>query len=1000
MAKNLKNSKITNKLLGWFLLVALVPLAIVGYISYSNSATAIKKEVINNLVTIAENKADHINAYFKERKNDIAVLIQDSHIFNAFEKFSTAFEVGIDSSEYRNFDQILRVELAAYKEVYGYYDIFLISPEGDIVFTILHEPDFGTNLLTGPYKKTELAKVFRRSYTQLQTQISDFKIYKPSNDKPAAFIAAPVVKKGKLLGVFVAQLDINQINELAQDFTGLGKTGETVIASLTEGCVLFLTPLRHDPNAALKRRVILGTDTALPIQKAVNGQRGVGFYHDYLNQEVLAVWRYLPQLRWGMVVKINTAEAFVPIVELAHLFLIIGLLTVFGVVIIALFVSKTISQPIVKLTEATELMTAGNLNVKAEIDTNDEIGQLAQSFNNMITERKQTEIALCEKEEFLRLVLDNIPQYIFWKNINSIYLGCNQRFADMMQLKNTSDIVGKIDDDFNWTKQVKEDFCKADHRVIKSNTPEYHIVEQVFQIGNKPRWLETNKVPLHDITGKVIGVLCTAADITERKQAELKLQQAKETAEQAKSEAEIANKAKSTFLANMSHELRTPLNGILGYTQILKRDKTLNAQHQEAIAVIHRSGEYLLTLINDILDIAKIEANRIELYPTEFHFDDFLQSIVEIFQMRVKQKGISFIYEKLSHLPKGVYADEKRLRQILINLLSNAIKFTKVGGISLKVGYHNRKIRFQVEDTGVGIAPKELDKIFHPFQRVGDQSLQIEGTGLGLSITKKLVEMMGGELHVESTLGKGSIFWIMLDLPEMLDFVESKKVDKSNIVGFQGQLRKILIIDDKEANRAILVDLLTPLGFEVIEAIDGQDGLSKARKYMPDLIVMDLIMPIMDGFEATRHIRQSPELKDIIIIMASASVFECHKQQSTEAGCNDFIAKPIHVEELLKLLEKYLELVWIYEENSTNTIDKDIIDEQEDTPPVKLSKEQSATLFKLVMLGDVVGIIELMDEWEQSNKTLSSFANKVRELAETFEIEKLHELVEQDMDTH
>jgi signal transduction histidine kinase len=482
----------------------------------------------------------------------------------------------------------------------------------------------------------------------------------------------------------------------------------------------------------------------------------------------------------------------------------------------------------------------------------------------------------------------------------------------------------------------------------------------------------------------------------EERTAELAI--AKEKAEQAQAIAEKANHAKSKFIANMSHELRTPLNGILGYAQILNHDENLNPIQKEAISVIHSSGEYLLTLISDILDMSKIEADRIELCPSDFHFGDFLQSVVDLFKMRAKQKGISFIYEKLSHLPTGVHADEKRLRQILINLLNNAIKFTEKGCVSFKVGYHNGKLRFLVEDTGVGIATKELDQIFQPFLQVGDKNLRAEGTGLGLSITKKLVEIMGGKLHVNSTLGKGSAFWMTLDLLEVSDLVKSGKADEQNIVGYHGQSRHILVADDKEANRAVLINQLAPLGFEITEAVDGQDCVNKACEYCPDLILIDLVMPIMDGFEASRQIRRMPDLKEVIILMASASVFDCHKQQSMEACCNDFIAKPIYAEELFKLLEKYLGLTWIYdtEEVGTSKPGVEIIEQAEDARPlVGLSQEQAAILFDLGMKGDLDSIVERLDEFEQMDQRLTPFANQIRELAKNFEEEKICDLIEQ-----
>jgi len=480
-------------------------------------------------------------------------------------------------------------------------------------------------------------------------------------------------------------------------------------------------------------------------------------------------------------------------------------------------------------------------------------------------------------------------------------------------------------------------------------------------------------------------------EINDRKQIEQILFHAKEAAES-------ANKAKSTFLANMSHELRTPLNGILGYTQILKRDKSLSDKHQDSITVIHRCGEYLLTLISDILDLSKIEADRIELYPTDFCLDDFLDDIVEIFEMRVKQKEIYFSYQKLSHLPEAVHADEKRLRQIIINLLSNAVKFTKEGGVSFRVGYHNGKIRFQVEDTGVGIAKNEIQYIFQPFKQVGDQNTRAEGTGLGLSITKKLVKMMGGELYVESTLGKGSIFWMEIDLPIAKSFVKINDNNEPIILGFKGEKRRILIVDDKEPNRTFLFNLLNPLGFEIIEAVNGKECVDKTVKYKPDLILIDLVMPIMDGFEATRQIRHIPEVKDTTIIMVSAGVFESHKEQSIDAGCDEFLPKPIHDKDLLKLLEKYLDLTWSYEKSQhkkeTNKIESDSNTDKVVMPNPK----QMEILFDLAMMGDLEGIVEKLEEFKKVNQALTPFTTKILKLVDQCEAEKVYDLIEQYME--
>ncbi|HEY9634235.1 MAG TPA: AAA family ATPase [Coleofasciculaceae cyanobacterium] len=490
--------------------------------------------------------------------------------------------------------------------------------------------------------------------------------------------------------------------------------------------------------------------------------------------------------------------------------------------------------------------------------------------------------------------------------------------------------------------------------------------------------------------------------------------------QRAEKAADAANHAKSEFLANMSHELRTPLNGILGYTQILKKDKTLTGQQKNGIGIIHQCGEHLLTLINDILDLSKIEARRMELYPKEFYFPEFIETLTEICRIRAEQKGISLIYKSLSPLPKIIQADEKRLRQILLNLLSNAVKFTEKGSITFKIGYvmeprdgkpgisnantqsksqtsPTPQLRFQVEDTGIGIAPEQLEEIFLPFQQVGEDSRKTEGTGLGLTISRQLVEMMGASLKVKSTLGKGSIFWLDLDLPEVSLGANMTNLHERNIIGFNGSKRKVLVVDDQWANRSVLVNLLEPLGFEVLEATNGQDGLSKAREFKPDVIFMDLVMPVLDGFEATRRIRMLPDLHTVVVISISASVFALDQQQSQEVGCNDFIAKPIREAELLEKLQVHLGLEWVYEQKDEVERIKDEVERTKDgnislhtsdfalegaivAPPA----EELAVLLDLAMRGDLRGIVEQATRLEALDQQWVPFATHLRQLAKSF----------------
>jgi PAS domain S-box-containing protein len=491
--------------------------------------------------------------------------------------------------------------------------------------------------------------------------------------------------------------------------------------------------------------------------------------------------------------------------------------------------------------------------------------------------------------------------------------------------------------------------------------------------------------------------IAISRDITERKQADDRAKKLMQEMTKAKLAAETANRAKSTFLANMSHELRTPLNAILGYAQILKRDTTLNEQQHESVKIMQRSGEYLLNLINDILDLSKIEADRIEFYPVEFHLRDFLHSIIDLFQMRAKQKRITFNYQEVSPLPQMVRTDEKRLRQILINLLGNALKFTEQGRVDFRITYYPQtsQVRFEIQDTGIGIAHKHLGKIFLPFQQVGQDKYKSEGTGLGLAITQKLAMMMNSHIHVSSQLGVGSCFWFELELPELVDC--TKKTHESSIITgyhlkFDGKLKicRVLVVDDKWENRAILTELLVPLGFEVQEAEHGAQCLEKAAVWLPDVILLDLFMPVMDGFETVQHLRARAAFKNTLIVAVSASAFDYHQHASFASGCDDFVAKPVQIDELLRCLQKHLKLSWITEEVEPPLLPE--IDDLADECQI-FSTSQIATLADLAQIGDIQGILDYLQQLEIEYGKALPIIKKIRMLAEDFQDHAIYEIL-------
>ncbi len=647
-----------------------------------------------------------------------------------------------------------------------------------------------------------------------------------------------------------------------------------------------------------------------------------------------------------------------------------------------------IKQPLKTIGERLSSLTSGSPQDSQPIDIlyNDEFAEVYSQLNTLIKQqRRDLECSSVRLEKIVEQAADPIISFDGTGTI-MVYNPAAEHFFGYT----AAEIKGKV-----LTSLIE--LTAGEMAACDGCSPEEAVIEHLYghQNGIKrftglhkdgTRKIFESNVSKTDSNGTTVYT-AIIRDIAQQLEAETLLTNAKNAAES-------ANRLKSEFLANMSHELRTPLNAVLGFTQLLSTDKNLTEGQLEKINIVSRSGEHLLSLINDILDISKIEAGKIELHETVFSLTQFVEDIREMFSLRCKKNGLSLYVEFSGDLPAAVKGDLGKLRQVLINLVGNAIKFTREGGVGILVGMDKGEIRFAVTDSGKGIPADELELIMKPFTQSSITDNE-GGTGLGLAISSRFIQMMGGQLSVHSEVGKGSTFSFAVPLRESAELPTPQQTDATPLAVKKGSEVTALIVDDKELNRLVLKEMLEAAGFITVEAENGAVAVERVRECNPRIVFMDIKMPVMDGYEALRRIKAEQSGSAIAVFALTASAFINDEQKILAFGFDGFLAKPFKRSALFQLIKERAGVELEYESVSERTAseipDADSIDYS--AAAANLGQETLEELADAVQINDFTGIQLIAEERIAGRESLGALAALLRYAAGNFDEETLSRVI-------
>lgn len=884
-------------------------------IFFNYAQQELEKDQFSILNAIADNKVNLIKFYFDEREKDLRELQDDGFIISNILKLRPVGSKQDQKSltAHRLIDRKLRT----FTRITGFQDIMLLAPDGKILYGI-DPAHYRDEAEQNPYLHKKIVLKDRPGI-----YISPVYNDKQEGHGRELFICGSLHKAGKFIGTILFELNMRHFYKLIQGTNGLGRSGETVLAKPERDRALVLNPLRHDPQAALKRVIMFNQINGRPIQRAVQGYSGSGMALDYRQYPIICAWRYLPEQHWGMVVKIDQSEAFAPIAKFKKFTAGLIAFALFAIAVASVFISRKLIIPLESLRNGAQRITAGDLDFRVEHKSRDEIGQLAVSFNTMAESLAESSREMDEKVAARTIELEGLNReyrvlssavqqspvavIITDNNWNIEYV--NPTFTKMtgysvVEIKNKDLGVAEKEDASLFDKEMRK-------TVMAGGTWQGEL--QNTSKNGRLFWVKKIVFPVINQDGIISHFITIKEEITDRKETEDRLNDQLvelndmrramlnmlEDLENSNMQAQAASRAKTDFLANMSHEIRTPMNAIIGMTYLtMQTDLTL--QQRDYLKKINISSQSLLEIINNILDLSKIEAGRMELEQTEFNINDLMDKIVIQSAENIAAKGVELLLDIDPDIPAVLIGDPMRLGQVLNNLLANAAKFTNQGEI--EVSAHILSLNSQlvlelaVADTGIGISEEDLAGIFKKFTQADTSTTRrYGGSGLGLAICQQLVEMMGGTLSLESVYGEGSKFSFTLPLGYQADSIRQE----AKYLPLNLRSLKVLVVDGHKKTRDRMRDSLTSLGLQVTSVPNCRAAYeimqTAAHHKVPfELLVIDFKRVKDDKFKIAAKRQASTQLAQIpIVIIASLTDLVMAEELAAKTPMARVIPKPL-----------------------------------------------------------------------------------------------------------